>query len=184
MAAVMTLMVLTCLTLQFKTAAAGEDPYFCLDKREGEYADPSSCHHFYKCFRGRARRVACMLPEQVYNEQIDECVYRFEAPPPCGLNMFNRTSNMAAMVILVVVTGLILQFSTADEVTTDTEFCLGKPNRDFLDPLNCHYYYKCSNEEAYHVPCQRPMIINLVYDEEKGQCVYQRDAPPPCGTKQ
>ncbi|XP_078584677.1 uncharacterized protein LOC144866859 [Branchiostoma floridae x Branchiostoma japonicum] len=77
--------------------------------------------------------------------------------------------------------GLTLQLSTADKVTTDTEFCLGKPNRDFADPLNCHYYYKCSNGEAYHVPCQRPMIINLVYDEEKGQCVYQRAAPPPCG---
>lgn len=50
----------------------------------------------------------------------------------------------------------------------DADFCSGKPDGNFEDPLNCYDYYQCSNTATYHITCP----AGLAWCQELDLCDY------------
>merc|ERR1719450_1078062 len=117
---------------------------FCIDKKSGNYADPTSCHKFVICNGNYAISMTC--PENLYfNAKINQCDYPENVP--CDLDTVKDASEAEKR-------------STSNTAGYLKDFCIDKKSGNYADPTSCHKFVICNGNYAISMTCPENLYFN------------------------
>ncbi|XP_057294399.1 uncharacterized protein LOC130622959 isoform X2 [Hydractinia symbiolongicarpus] len=169
-------------------------PNFCQNRTDGDWANPWSCHRFFKCHIGRTHNFPCQLNSLVFDPYLDACVYSSQyGCKQIGSNVEKgdiyscATKGDADFVIPDVFAYLeckkhvgtikkckigdifdpvLLKCVDGSKVNIKT-FCSHRPTMNYRDPWNCHKFLVCVHGSSVPFDCP---VSSLVFDPYNNTC--------------
>uniref|UniRef100_UPI00358E1EBB mucin-5AC-like n=1 Tax=Myxine glutinosa TaxID=7769 RepID=UPI00358E1EBB len=121
------------------------DTTFCLDKADGQYANPANPRTFFSCVEGTTYCMVCPA-NLIYNEVTNRCEWPY-AP----------TTSTTSSPITGSQCGIF-----------DTTFCQNKADGQYANPANPRTFFSCVEGTTYCMVCP----ANLIYNEVTNRCEW------------
>ncbi|XP_060580813.1 probable chitinase 10 [Ruditapes philippinarum] len=150
--------------------AVSRNEFDCVTNNDGYYPSPTSCSEYFVCAAGITFKTDCH-PGLLFNSISLYCDFPDHVTCKAG-HPAAQTTHAPVVTHAPIVTHApwapwVPPTTTPPPPTTKTtkapvtvqyngnpaDFCKGKPDGFYKDPLSCTHFYSCSYEVSYHEPC-------------------------------
>uniref|UniRef100_A0A7M6DNN2 Chitin-binding type-2 domain-containing protein n=1 Tax=Clytia hemisphaerica TaxID=252671 RepID=A0A7M6DNN2_9CNID len=169
---------------------------FCKNREDGNYQNPWDCNRFVQCVHKKAHIISCQADGLVYDPYLDMCrdnlrcqKISLRSPIEDGdackyltdgnyairdvFKYLQCKDNKGTFVpceekntIFDPEAGKCIDIKTK----TPETFCQGRTNDDWVNPWDCHGFFKCWYNTTHQFKCQLP---ELVFNPYTDQCNYK-----------